>query len=319
VAEIDRSIVWPYDEHGEPGPFTYARYAHPIGAEAERALGARENGEALLYASGMAAELTVVLALGQSGATIAVAQDSYFGTSVLFRDLERWGLSFVEFDQTGAPPPAEIVWIDAPSNPLLTMPNWTAARESGALVVCDATVGTPVYVHALDEGADVVVHSATKFLTGHHDALLGATITRDPALTERLKTLRGHAGPTASQEAAAKLLHGLADLDERMHAHTESASELARRLEAHPAVALVRYPGFGGLLSFDVADGEAARRVEMSTRVIANQTSLGGVTSSLESRHRWEGDRLPTGLLRLSVGLEGTDALWADLEQAFKV
>jgi cystathionine gamma-synthase len=175
-------------------------------------------------------------------------------------------------------------------------------------------VATPVYLRALDEGADVVIHSATKFLTGHHDALLGATVTRDPARTERLHWTRGHAGITAGPDPAASLLHGLETLETRMRRHTETATELARRLRVHPAVTLVRYPGFSGLISFDV-EGDA-RAVETATRRIANQTSLGGVRSSIESRHRWEGDRVPRGLLRLSVGLEDGDELWADLEQA---
>ncbi len=156
------------------------------------------------------------------------------------------------------------------------------------------------------------MHSATKFLTGHHDALLGATVSRAPH-TERLRELRVNPGITAAPDAAAALLRGLETLETRMQHHTESATEIAARLRAHPAVENVRYPGFSGLISFDVAD---ARAVETSTRLIRNSTSLGGVNSSMESRHRWEGDRIPTGLLRLSVGLEPVDELWADLEQA---
>jgi cystathionine gamma-synthase len=170
-----------------------------------------------------------------------------------------------------------------------------------------------VYLRALDEGADVVVHSATKFLTGHHDALLGATVTRDGAKTGRLRELRTNAGTVAAPDAAAALLRGLETLEVRMRRHTETATELARRLREHPAVENVRYPGFSGLVSFDVAE---PRAVETGTRLIANQTSLGGVRSSMESRHRWEGDRIPRGLLRLSVGLEDVEELWADLADA---
>jgi cystathionine gamma-synthase len=316
MTEPDRSTIWPYDERGEPREFYYSRYAHPTGAAAERALGAREGGDALLYSSGTAAGLTVVLALARPGATIALAEGAYYGTSVLFRELEPWGLRFVEFDQRGEPPPADLVWVEAPANPVLTMPDFSAVKRDGSLLVCDATVSTPVYLHALDEGADVVVHSATKFLTGNHAALLGATVTREPALTERLRTLRTRTGPTAAPDAAAALLDGLETLDGRMRKHTESATELARRLETHPRVERVRYPGFSGLISFDVADGAAARRVETSTTLITNATSLGGAHSTLESRHRWEGDRVPAGLLRLSVGLEDVDELWRDLEAA---
>ncbi len=310
---VDRSTIWPYDEHGDPGDFFYARFGHPTGAAAEAALGALEGGDALLFASGMGAETTVVLTFAEPGMTIALAEGAYYGTSVLFRSLESWGLQFVEFDQTGAPPDADIVWVESPANPRLTLPNWEALTAQRGLVVCDATASTPVYLRALDRGADVVVHSATKYLTGRHDALLGATVTRDPEKTARLREVRSRTGITAAPDAAASLLRGLETLEERMHLHTVSATELAARLAAHPAVEHVRYPGFAGLITFNV---DAARTVETRTRLILNATSLGGASSTMESRHRWEGDRVAPGLLRLSVGLEDTDELWADLEQA---
>jgi cystathionine gamma-synthase len=316
----DRSTIWPYDEQGEPREFFYTRYAHPAGAAAEAKLGELEGGEALLFASGMAAETAAVLTFGRPGMTIALAEGAYFGTSVLFRTLEPWGLEFVEFDQTGPPPEnAEIVWVESPANPTLTTPDWEALREWKArrahpgLIVCDATVATPIYLRALDEGADIAIHSGTKFLTGNHGALLGAVVTRDPERRKALHHIRTQTGGVASPHSAAALLAGLESLPGRMRHITQTSTELARRLDEHPAVELVRYPGYSGLISFDVAD---PRRVETSTRVILNATSLGGVTSTMESRHRWEGDRIPTGLLRLSVGLEDVDELWADLEGA---
>jgi cystathionine gamma-synthase len=311
--ETDRATIWPYDERGEPGPFVYARYAHPTGAAAEERLGALEGGDALLYCSGMGAETAVLLALARPGQTVALAEGAYWGTAVLVRELEPWGLRLVEYDQTGTPPPADVLWLEAPSNPGLTLPDWDAVRAHRGLVVCDATVATPVYLHALDAGADVVVHSATKFLCGRHDALLGATVTRDPQLADRLLAIRGRAGLQCSPDAAASLLRGLDTLEERMVRITASATELARRLREHPAVANVRYPGFSGLVSFEVAE---PRAVETRTRLIVNATSLGGERSTMESRHRWEGDRVPRGLLRLSVGLEDVDALWEDLARA---
>ena len=313
---IDRSTAWRYDERGEPREFYYSRYAHPTGAAAERELGALEGGDALLYASGMGAATAVVLAFAAPGTMIALAEGAYFGTAVFLRDLERWGVNVIEFDQTGPAPDADVVWVEAPANPILTLPDWDAVRAHRGLKVCDATVATPVYLRALDEGADVVLHSATKFLTGHHDALIGATVTRDPERTERLRKIRGTAGITAGPDAAYALLRGLGTLEARLHRQTETATELARRLADHAAVVRVRYPGFSGLISFDV-DGDP-RRVETATHVIANQTSLGGVHSSIESRHRWEGDRIPRGLLRLSVGLEDVNDLWRDLEQALE-
>jgi cystathionine gamma-synthase len=311
--EPDRATIWPYDARGEPGRFYYSRYAHPAGAAAEERLGALEGGDALLYSSGMGAETTVILAFARPGATIALAEGAYWGTSVLVHDLARWGLELVEYDQTGSPPAADIVWVEAPANPVLTVPDWDALRAHQGLVVCDATMSTPVYLRALDEGADVVVHSATKYLCGHHDALLGATVTRDPEKTGRLLELRGRAGLQSAPDAAASLLRGLDTLEQRMRRATESASELARRLAEHDTVERVRYPGFSGVISFDVAD---PRAVETRTKLIVNATSLGGETSTMESRHRWEGDRIPRGLLRLSVGQEDVDELWKDLEQA---
>jgi cystathionine gamma-synthase len=315
MAQIDRSTVWPYDERGEPRDFLYQRYGHPTGAEAEQRLGELEGGDALLFGSGTSAVTACAFALLKPGATVALAEGAYFGTSVTLSELAAWGLNVVQFDQTGAPPAgADLIWVESPANPVLTLPDWAAVKAHGARVVCDATVSTPVYLKALDEGADVVLHSATKYLTGHHNALLGAVVTRDPALYDRLKEVRTRIGLTASPDAAAALLHGLETLELRMRRHTETARELARRLETHPRVTRVRYPGFSGLISFDV-DGDPLP-VETATRVIANQTSLGGVSSSMESRHRWEGDRIPRGLLRLSVGLEDVEILWRDLDSA---
>jgi cystathionine gamma-synthase len=311
--EVDRATIWPYDERGEPGRFFYARYAHPTGAAAEERLGALEGGDALLFSAGMGAATAIILAFARPGARVALAEGAYYGTSILMRALDGWGLELVEYDQTGEPPAADIVWVEAPANPVLTVPDWEALRAHPALVVCDATMSTPVYLRALDEGADVVLHSATKYLCGHHDALLGATVTRDPGKTARLLELRGRAGLQSAPDAAASLLRGLDSLDERMHRVTATATEIARRLGAHEGVARVRYPGFSGVISFDVDD---PRAVETRTKLIVNATSLGGETSTMESRHRWEGDRIPAGLIRLSVGLEDADAIWADLEQA---
>ena len=230
------------------------------------------------------------------------------------RELGRWGIGFVEYDQTGTPPPADVVWLESPANPGADRrPTGRPSAPTAGLVVCDATVSTPVFLRALDEGADVVVHSATKFLTGSHDALLGATVTRDPEKTARLRALRTCIGNVSSPHAASRLLRGLDSLDRRMRRITATATEIARRLDEHPAVERVRYPGFSGLISFDVAN---PREVETRTRVITNATSLGGVNSTMESRHRWEGDRIPEGLLRLSIGLEDVEELWADLDAA---
>ena len=313
---IDRATVWPYDERGEPGEFVYQRYAHPTGAAAERALGRLEGGDALLYASGTSAVTACVFAFCRPGMTVALAAGSYFGTGVTLAQFKAWGLDVVEFDQTGVPPAgADVLWLEAPANPLLTLPDWEAVRAHPGFVVCDATIATPVFLHALDEGADVALHSATKYLTGHSNAMLGATVTREPERARALYDVRLRLGLAASPDSAAALLQGLETLELRVRRQTETARVLAARLEAHPAVLRVRYPGFGGLVVFDVPDDDA-REIETATTLIANQTSLGGVVSSMESRWRWEGDRIPRGLLRLSVGLEDVEDIWADLVAA---
>jgi cystathionine gamma-synthase len=286
-------------------------------AEAERRLGELDGGEALLFSSGAAAATSILLALLSPGQTVALAEGAYYGTGRLLDELSRWGLRHVEFDQTGPPPAGvDLVWVEAPSNPFLTMPSFEAAAAHPAPVVCDATAATPVHVKPLGLGCDLVLHSATKFLAGHDDALLGAVVCRRPEDAARLREFRSRTGPVAAPDTAWLLLRGLATLELRVTRQTETARLLAARLRGHPSVETVRYPGFGGLLSFDVADAEAARRVETGTRLIVNMTSLGGVTSRIEARARWERSRVPPGLLRLSVGLEDPDALWDDLERA---
>ena len=313
---VDRSTLWPYED-GEPGDFYYQRYGHPTGVAAEKALGELDGGEALLFSSGTGASTSVVLALLGPGDTIAVAQGCYFGTPTMFGVFERWGLKHVEFDQTGPPPDGvQLVWLEAPSNPFLTMPDFEAAAAHPAPVLVDATAATPVHLRPLEHGADLVLHSATKYLGGHSDVLLGAVVCRDHETADRLREFRTRTGIVAAPDPAYLLLRGLKTLDVRVQRQTETARELARRLGGHSKVEKVRYPGFGGLLSFDVAADP--RKVETSTRVIQNATSLGGVESVMESRHRWEGDRVPVNLLRLSVGLEDVDELWADLDQALQ-
>jgi cystathionine gamma-synthase len=319
VEPLDRSTIWPY-EGGEPGPVYYQRYGHPTGLAAEQALGDLEGGEALLFPSGSGAITALVLALLEPGQTIALAEGGYYGTGVLFRALERWGVRHVEFDQTGPPPAdADLVWLEAPSNPFLTMPDLETAAAHPGRVLVDSTAATPVYLRPLEHSADFVLHSATKYLGGHSDVLLGAVVCRSSEDAERLREFRGRTGIVAAPDPCWLLLRSLRTLRVRMERHTETARHLAEKLRGHPSVEVVRYAGFGGLLSFDVADAEAARRVETSVQLIQNATSLGGTESLIESRSRWEGDRVPPGLLRLSVGLEDPDELWADLEHALSV
>jgi len=317
-APVDRSATWPYED-GEPGRFSYARADHPTGVACEEALGALDGGHALLYPSGMAAVTTVVLTLLRPGGTIALAEGAYYGHLTLLDHLAPWGVRVVEFDQTGAPPEdADLILVEAPSNPFLTMPDLGAAAAHPAPVVCDATVSSPLRLRPLEHGCDVALHSATKILAGHDDALAGVTVTRSEKLRDRLHTTRRLTGIVAPADTAWLVHRGLETLQVRLDRQEETARILAERLREHPAVSTVRYPGFSFLLSFDVVGDEAAGRVERAVRMIENATSLGGTRSKLEARHRWEGDRVPAGLLRLSVGLEDADELWADLERALE-
>jgi cystathionine gamma-synthase len=215
---------------------------------------------------------------------------------------------------------------------MLTFPDLeraiAAAHDCGARVVVDNTVLSPILLRPLEYGADFVLHSATKIIAGHHDVLLGAVISGHETDHARLEAFRASSGLTAAPDVAWLALRGLKTLSVRAQRQSQTALELARRLAAHPGVTCVRYPGledavaaryleaFGPLLSFDVADGRTAAAVERALRLVVNATSLGGVASTLEARARWEGDRVPPGLLRLSVGLEDVEDLWADLAQA---
>ena len=316
-APLDRSATWPYDAAGEPGRFSYARAEQPNAVAVETSLGALEGGRALLFPAGMAAVTDVVLTMLPPGGTIALAEGSYYGHKQLFDHIQPWGVEVIEYDQTGAPPEhADLILVEAPSNPMLTMPDFEAAAAHPAPVVCDATLASPLRLRPLDHGCDVSLHSATKVLAGHDDLIAGVATVRDDALFERLHLTRRLTGLIASADTAWLLERGLKTLEVRFDRMEASARYLADCLENDPAVTTVRYPGIGFLISFDVADGAAARRVETGVGSIENATSLGGTRTKVESRHRWEGDRCPEGLLRLSVGLESPEVLWADLEQA---
>ena len=317
AAPLDRSATWPYDAAGEPGPYSYARAEQPNAVSVEKVLGALEGGRSLLYPAGMGAVSGVVLTMLPPGGTIALAEDAYYGHKQLFDHIRPWGVNVVEYDQTGPPPAdADLILIEAPSNPMLTMPDFEAAAAHPAPVVCDATLSSPLRLRPLELGCDVSLHSATKVLSGHDDLLAGVATVKDDDLFDRLHLTRRLTGLVASADTAWLLERGLKTLEVRLDRMETTARALADRLAGHPAVKTSRYPGFGFLISFDVADGEAARRVEIATGTIVNATSLGGTHSKLESRYRWEGKRCPEGLLRLSAGLEDAEVLWADLEQA---
>ncbi|HLH64740.1 MAG TPA: PLP-dependent aspartate aminotransferase family protein [Solirubrobacteraceae bacterium] len=329
---LDRSTIHAYVD-AEPGPIYYQRHAHAVGLAAERLLGELEGGQALLFASGAGATTALALGLLGPGRRVALPGDGYWGTLSLLRgQLGRWGLEVVEFDQTREPPPADLVWLEPCSNPMLSFPDLDAtiacAHQRGARVVVDNTVLGPALLRPLRHGADFVLHSATKILGGHHDVLLGVVACAEQADHARLAEVREACGVVAAPDPAWLLLRGLKTLALRTRRCSETALTLARRLQTHPGVIKVRYPGlgdpvaaryvdaFGPLLSFDVAGPAQAAAVERALGLVENATSLGGVSSTLEARARWEPDRVPPGLLRLSVGIEDADDLWEDLRGA---
>ena len=328
---LDRATIHPFID-ATPGPFFYQRMAHPVAAEAERLVGELEGGHALLFSSGAGATTALLLAMLTPGATVAVAGGGYYGTVGLMRELSRWGLEVEEFDQTGEPPVADLVWLEPCSNPMMTFPDLDVAvgqaHAAGAVVVVDNTVLSPVLLRPLEHGADFVLHSGTKILAGHHDALLGVVTCARAQDHARLWAFRSTSGIVAAPDPAWLMLRGMKTLALRVARQSATALELARRLAGQPGVERVRYPGlgdpiapryvdaFGPLLSFDVADADAAEHLERALELIENATSLGGVASTLEARARHEGARVPPGLLRLSVGLEDVEDLWADLARA---
>ena len=211
----------------------------------------------------MGAATALALALLEPGATVAVAQDADHGTGVLFRELERWGIRHVLFDQTG-PPPADVqlVWTEAPSNPLMTMPDLPAAVAHAAPVVCDSTAATPIHLRPLAHGCDFVLHSATKYLAGHHDALLGGVVCRRPEDAARLHEVRTRTGIVAAPDAAWLLLRGLKTLDVRVERQTDIRPGARRQAGRAPRRRGRPLPRLRRPLPFDVADGTAAHAVE---------------------------------------------------------
>ncbi|MDN5794732.1 MAG: PLP-dependent transferase [Intrasporangium sp.] len=314
------------------GPVIYARGGNPTWSAFEAALGELERGHALVHPSGMAA-ITAAFSLAPRGGTVLVTDATYYETGDVLRELETTGTTVVRrhaSDTAGfleALPGADLLWLESPTNPLMDVvdlaPILARARELGVISVVDNTVPTPLLCRPLELGADVVVHSVTKYLSGHSDVILGATVVPDTArghdLGARLHRYRTLHGAIAGPMEVFLALRGLRTLAVRFERACASTAELTARLEGHPAVARVRYPGFGAMLSIEVAgDAAAAERVCAATRIWLHATSLGAVESQLERRRRHpsEPETVPENLVRLSVGIEHVEDLWADLDRA---
>jgi cystathionine gamma-synthase len=311
------------------GGLEYGRYGNPTWTAFEDALGALEGGRCLSFASGLAAVSTVLDLVGQ-GATVVAARHAYNGTVMQVADLESRGrlvARLVDVADTAAVvaacEDAALVWLESPTNPALEIADIetiaAAAHEVGAYVVVDNTFATPLRQRPLTMGADLVVHSATKYLAGHSDAVIGAVVTTDDELYGVLKGRRDLVGAIPGTLEAWLALRGLRTLHLRVDRAESNATELVRRLAEHPAVAEVRYPGFGGIVSIVLAGGaDAADLLTRSTSLWVHATSLGGVESSFERRRRWKSEpaTIPDGLVRLSVGIEDVEDLWTDLSAA---
>jgi len=336
--------------------FMYTRNDNPNRQALERGVSMLEGGEtAAAFASGTGATMSILQALSPGDHVLAHV-DAYYGTSRLIREIfVRWGLQadFVDMSDLAAVkkalrPNTKLAWTETPSNPLLKIVDLAAVaeivRDNGTICVCDNT-WAPVLQRPFDLGADLILHSTTKYFGGHCDVLGGIVVAKsDNEFFQRIRSIQYEGGAVPSPFDCWLILRGMRTLPWRMRAHSENAMKVAEFLARHAKVARVHYPGlpshaghkvaarqmsahstsaqgklFGGMLSFEVKDGyDAAMSVAANTKIFIRATSLGGVESLIEHRASIEGPctTSPQGLLRLSIGLENADDLIADLDQA---
>jgi cystathionine gamma-synthase len=312
----------------------------------EEVVGGLESGKAVAFASGMAAAAAVFDQL-PAGAVVALPDDCYQGVAGLAAagaERGRWTVQRVAVDDTAgwirACAAADLIWLESPSNPLLAVADLEAVcaapRKPGAIVAVDNTFATPLNQQPLAFGATVSLQSATKFIGGHSDLLAGVATTKDDALWHALRKSRELTGATPGTLEAFLAVRGARTLAIRLQRAQQTAAMLAERLEAHPSVTRVRYPGllshathavakrvlkgFGTVISFDVRGGAGlADAVCRNVTLIRHATSLGGVESTMERRAAIPGQgHLPPSLLRLSVGIEDAEDLWSDLDAALR-
>jgi cystathionine gamma-synthase len=338
---------------GLRGGYEYSRSANPTRTALQEALAALERGTSgMAFASGLAAEDTLLRTVCEPGSHIVLGGDAYGGTfRLISRVASRWGVEHTPADLNDLDalravmrPTTRVIWCETPTNPLLNIADIARlaefAHEHGALLVVDNTFASPYLQQPLTLGADVVVHSTTKYLGGHSDVVGGALVTADAALAEQLAYHQNAMGAVAGPFDAWLVLRGIKTLGVRMDRHQENAARIAEFLQARPDVSTVLYPGlpdhpghdiaarqmsgFGGMLSFRLTGGEEqALKVCERARLFTLAESLGGVESLIEHPGRMThasaaGSPLevPADLVRLSVGIEDVDDLLADLEQA---
>ncbi len=333
-----------------PRGYIYSRTGNPNRNALEDALCVLEGGAAAAaFSSGSAATMSVFQALSP-GDHVVAPTDVYHGTARLLRELfGRWGLetTFVDMSdpaqvRAALRPNTKLIWVETPSNPLLKITDIGAVSELahsvGAVCACDNTWPTPILQRPFDHGADLVVHSTTKYFGGHSDVLGGAVIAKTgDGVFERARQIQASGGAVPSPFECWLVLRGIRTLPYRMRAHCENAEKVAEFLMGHPAVEAVHYPGlvehpghavaaiqmagFGGMVSFQVKGGQVrAMAVAARVRVFTRATSLGGVESLIEHRASIEGpeSRTPGNLLRLSIGLEHPQDLIDDLDEALR-
>ena len=354
VVPLVQAATFAQHSPGRPGAYEYSRTGNPTRDACEANLAALEGGVgAVACASGMAAT-TMALDLVESGGRVVATGDSYGGTYRLFEQvLRRRGLDFTWVDTSDTEATlralaggAQMLFLETPTNPMLRVADLpalaAAARAAGALTVVDNTFLSPVFLRPIEHGADVVVHSSTKYLNGHSDGVGGILVAKDEDILARCRFLQNAAGAVLSPFESWLLLRSAKTLALRMERHAGNAGEIARLLAAHPAAVAVHYPGlpdhpgherarrqmdgFGGMVSFDVETMDRARRVMEALTVFTIAESLGGVESLANHPATMTHASIPEpirreigigdGLIRLSVGVEDIVDLIADLEQA---
>jgi cystathionine gamma-synthase len=331
IPAIHQSSTYMQTAPGEPtGEYDYSRSANPTRSALERALGDIEGGWASAFSSGMAAEHALITAVAAAGDHVVIPDDLYGGTYRLVdKVLNRWGLRYTMVDQTDldalenvVTDATKLIWVETPTNPTLNVVDIEAiiARKRQALVAVDNTFATPVYQRPLELGADAVVHSTTKYIGGHSDAVGGATIVKEQALYDAIKFVQNAIGAVPGPLDAFLVHRGIRTLHLRMAAHSENARAVSEWLSTVDGVLDVRWPGFSGMVSFRHPD---AARIAAACEVFALAESLGGVESLIEvpqamTHQSVEGSAaaVPADLVRLSCGIEAAEDLVEDLAQA---
>lgn len=313
------------------GALGYGRFGNETWTALEATITELECGDSTLaFSSGMAA-ITAVFSLLPHGAPVVASHQGYSGTMALLKKYDQQGRLEVRFVDIAKTPDvlealigAAFLWIESPTNPGLEVAELSViigeAKKRNLGVGVDNTFATPLNQRPLELGADISMNSVTKYLAGHSDVILGSLTVKDPALYNRLLEARTLIGSIPGPMESWLALRGIRTFPLRFKAAQANAETLLERLKNHKKIEKVRYPGFGAVISFEISgDAQAAEKVCDSSNLITNTTSLGGVESTWERRRRWpaESESIPENLIRLSVGCEDVDDLWADIESAF--